>query len=272
MLNARALIPSHDVVFITLDSLRYDVAMAALAAADTPNLAALLEKSMQGGIWEARHTSGSFTYAAHHAFLSGFLPTPVRAGRHPRLFAAAFEGSTSTSAQTFTFVQATLPEALAEQGYHTICVGGVGFFNGLTAVGQALPSLFKEAYWSPSSGVKNPDSAAVQMRMAAEALAQVNSSQRVFLLLNVAATHTPTHFYVAGARRDSVQTQQAALKSVNEALPMLLDALQARGNTLLIICGDHGTCFGEDGYWGHRIGHPLVWTVPYAELVLIGEG
>lgn len=262
MLPARDLIPSHDVVLVTLDSLRFDVAVTALELGEIPNLAALLP----GGVWEERHTSGSFTYAAHHAFLSGFLPTPARPGRHPRLFAASFEGSTSTSPRTFTFEEATLPAALAARGYRTICVGGVGFFNGRTALGSTLPALFQEAHWSPASGVKNPDSAAVQMGKAAERLRA--TSERVFLLLNVAATHTPTHFYVAGARRDSPETQRAALRSVDAALPVLLAALRARGDTLLIICADHGTCFGDDGYWGHRLAHPAVWTVPYAELVL----
>lgn len=264
MLDARELIGRCDVALITLDSLRYDVAVAALEAGETPNLAALLP----GGAWEERHTPGSFTYAAHQAFLSGFLPTPARPGRHPRLFAAAFEGSRSTSPQTLTFEEATLPAALAARGYHTVCVGGVGFFNGRSALGSALPSLFAEAHWSPASGVKNPDSADVQMRVAAEALRALPSEQRAFLLLNVAATHTPTHFYVPGARQDSPETQRAALRTVDAALPILLDTLRARGDTLLIICADHGTCYGEDGYHGHRLAHPLVWTVPYAELVL----
>ena len=33
----------------------------------------------------------------------------------------------------------------------------------------------------------------------------------------------------------------------------------------MIVCSDHGTLYGEDGFTGHRIGHPAVWTVPYAD-------
>ncbi|MFB9993316.1 STM4013/SEN3800 family hydrolase [Deinococcus oregonensis] len=266
MLPVRDLIGQVDVVLLTLDSLRHDVALAALDAGETPHLAALLP----GGRWEERHTPASFTYAAHHAFLSGFLPTPARPGRHPRLFAAAFEGSRSTGGLTFTFEEATLPAALAARGYRTVCVGGAGFFNGQTALGAALPALFHEAHWSPAMGVKNPGSAAVQTRVAAERLRAL--PEKVFLLLNVSATHTPTHFYLPGARRDSPSSQRAALRTLDAALPPLLAALQARGDTLLVVCADHGTCFGEDGYWGHRLAHPLVWTVPYAELLLRGQG
>ena len=84
MLDARALVGTHDVLFLTLDTLRYDVARDALAAGMTPNLA----RWLPGGRWEARHSPASFTYAAHHAFFAGFLPTPAAPGRHPRLFAS----------------------------------------------------------------------------------------------------------------------------------------------------------------------------------------
>ena len=267
MIPARRLIGSHDIVLVTLDSLRLDVARAALAAGQTPTLAALLPPSG----WEERHTPGSFSYAAHHAFLSGFLPTPARPGRHPRLFAAAFPGSGSTAADTFAFAEATLPQALARRGYHTVCVGGVGFFNPATQLGSVLPELFAETHWTPALGVENPDSAARQLEVAAAALDALPAQRRAFLLLNVAATHPPTHFYLPGARRDSPQTQQAALASVDAALPMLLAALRQRGPALLIVCSDHGTCFGDDGYWGHRLAHPAVWNVPYLETVLTQE-
>src|SRR6476619_471224 len=124
MINAAKLIGSHDVVVITLDTLRYDVAVEALAAGLTPNLAAVLP----GGMWERRHTPGSFTYAAHQAFFAGFLPTPASPGRHPRLFAARFAGSETTHEGTAVFDTANWISGLASRGYHSVCIGGVGFF------------------------------------------------------------------------------------------------------------------------------------------------
>src|SRR5262249_22622007 len=56
MLDARSLIGTHDALFITLDTLRYDVARDALAEGRTPNLAALLP----GGAWEERQSPGNF--------------------------------------------------------------------------------------------------------------------------------------------------------------------------------------------------------------------
>ena len=41
MLNARTLVGTHDILLMTLDTLRYDVARDTLAAGRTPNVEAL---------------------------------------------------------------------------------------------------------------------------------------------------------------------------------------------------------------------------------------
>src|SRR5262245_61874964 len=111
------LIGNSDILFMTLDTLRYDAAQEAWKKKRLKTL----EPYLNGRGWEKRHTPGSFTYAAHHAFFTGFLPTPLGPGPHPRLFAAKFAGSLSTVETTFVFEEATLPEALAARNYHTIC-------------------------------------------------------------------------------------------------------------------------------------------------------
>jgi hypothetical protein len=264
MTNARALVGTHDILLITLDTLRYDVAADALRAGRTPNLAAVLP----AGGWEARHTPGSFTYAAHHAFFAGFLPTPTAPGRHPRLFAARFAGSETTDDQTFVFEAPDVVTGLAQHGYHTICIGGVGFFNKQNPLSRALPGLFAESHWSPALGVTDPESTRNQVGLALDLLARVPRERRVFLFLNVSALHQPNCMYVPGATSDTAATQAAALEYVDRQLPPLFAALRRRGPTFAILCSDHGTAYDDDGYTGHRIGHPVVWTVPYAEVVL----
>src|SRR5262249_49265785 len=103
------LIGNTDILFLTLDTLRFDAAQQAWRGGRLKTLAPYLSASG----WEKRHTPGSFTYAAHHAFLSGFLPTPLGPGPHPRLFAAEFGGSLTTVESTFAFGEANLPQALA---------------------------------------------------------------------------------------------------------------------------------------------------------------
>ncbi len=264
MISAHNLIGTHDILFITLDTLRYDVARDLLAAGRTPTFSALLP----GQRWEQRHSGGSFTYAAHQAFFAGFLPTPAQPGRHPRLFAARFPGSETTTEQTYVFDAPDIVTGLAAQGYHTLCIGGVGFFNKLSPLGSVLPSLFAESHWRPDLGVTDPSSTAHQVGLAVDRLGRRPPGQRVFLFMNESALHQPNYYYVPGAAQDSLASHAAPLVYVDSQLPPLFAALQRRAPVLTILCSDHGTAYGEDGYSGHRLAHPVVWTVPYAEFVL----
>lgn len=264
MLNARQLIGTHDVLFITLDTLRYDVARDALAAGRTPNLGA----SLPGGQWEKRHSPGSFTYAAHHAFFAGFLPTPASPGPHPRLFAAHFAGSETTTEGTVVFEESDIVSGLASRGYHTVCIGGVSFFNKQTALGSVLPNLFRESHWSPELGVTSKHSTQNQVQLACEILRSLPRDQRLFLFLNVSALHQPNCIFTPEATCDTPATQGKALEYVDHHLPLLFEVMQLRADVLTILCSDHGTAYGEDGFEGHRLAHEVVWTVPYAEFVL----
>lgn len=261
MLALRSLIGEIDILLVSLESLRFDAA----CLAQTPWLKSWLPA------WEARHSPASFTYAAHQAFFSGFLPTPARPGRHPRLFASRFAGSQTTHPQSWVFEQATLPEALAARGYATICIGGTAFFNRQNALGSVLPGLFQQAFWQPNMGVRSKDSARIQVGKALKAMHELAPGQRLFLFLNLSATHAPTHIYLPGARHESIQTQAAALEYAEPYLVELLTAFGRRGRFLAIFCGDHGEALGEEGYWGHRLGHASVWTVPYAEALIERE-
>lgn len=265
-INANYVVGSYDIAFIVLDTLRYDVARDTLRAGRTPNLAAILP----GQTWEARHTPGNFTYAAHHAFFAGFLPTPISRGHHPRLFAAHFPGSGTTTDRTYTFDAPDIVTGLAAIGYHTLCIGGVDFFNRRSPLGRVLPEMFAESHWSPEMGINSPTSTEHQVRLAVRRLREIPRGQRLFLFLNISAIHPPNACFLPGAKEDTLASHAAALAYVDRQLPPLFDALRRRGPTLLILCSDHGTAYGEDGYTGHRLSHPVVWTVPYAELILPG--
>jgi hypothetical protein len=266
MFDANALVGTHNILFVTLDTLRYDVAHDALLRGKTPNLARVLPE----GRWEARHSPGNFTYAAHHAFFAAFLPTPIPPGLHPRLFALRFPGSETITSRTFVFDAPDIVTGLAGLGYHTVCIGGVGFFNKQSPLGSVLPGLFEESYWDASLGVTSSHSTENQVKLAAEVLKRVPKGQRVFLFLNVSAIHQPNCLFVPGANHDTLETHAAALAYVDRHLPALFTAMQGHGPTLAILCSDHGTAYGEGGYVGHRISHEVVWMVPYAEFVLSG--
>jgi hypothetical protein len=262
-IDARRLVGSHDILMMTLDTLRYDVATAALEAGQTPNFARLLP----GGRWERRHSPATFTYASHQAFFAGFLPTPASPGNHPRLFAARFAGSATTADTTCVLDAPDIVTGLACRGYHTICIGGVGFFNKLTPLGSVLPDLFAESYWDETLGVASATSTERQVALAIDRIAALPDERRVFLFVNVSAIHQPNRLFLAGANSDTMASMAAALAYVDRHVSRLFDVLTTRAPLLAVVCADHGTAYGEDGFQGHRIAHPVVWDVPYAEFV-----
>lgn len=261
--DMNAILATHDLLWIVLDSLRHDVACAALTGGETPHLAQLV------GAWEERHSPATFTWAAHHAFFSGFLPTPVHNPRAARLFAARFVGSQTTGPGTFAFDDAYVVTALGRRGFHTICIGGVGFFNQRTEIGRVFPALFAESHWSPEMGPESRTCAERQFQLAAGRTQAAPKTAPLFLFMNVAAIHPPNRHYRGTPGPDDLASHRAALRNVDAQLPVLREALAARPRpTFFIICSDHGTAYGENGYVGHRLAHDVVWTVPYAEGVL----
>ncbi len=254
-----------DILFMTLDTLRYDVAERLFQAGQTPNFAQYFPQG-----WQKCHAPGSFTFASHQAFFAGFLPTPATGERHPRLFAANFAGSETTTAQTLVFDTPDIVSGFRQKGYKTVCIGGVGFFNKKTALGNVLPSLFEESYWAEQYGVTEKRSTKHQFEKAADIIAAAKQ-QALFLFINVSALHQPNWFYgetVDEAKQDGLETHAAALKYVDAQVPTLFSALQSKRDTFCVICSDHGTAYGEDGFWGHRLAHPTVWEVPMATFIL----
>lgn len=263
-LNIPAIAEHAHVLFITLDSLRYDVAEQLFRNGETPHFQQLFPQG-----WQQCSSPGSFTYAAHQAFFAGFLPTPVNTPKAPRLFAARFAGSETTGTDTLVFDTPDIVSGFAQKGFRTICIGGVGFFNKQTALGAVLPAFFQESYWDITYGVTDPASTQNQFEKAA-ALLDAHSGGQLFLFINVSAIHQPNYFYLQPERTaDTPESHAAALRYVDSQLPILLNALaRQHKDVFCIVCADHGTAYGENGYYGHRVGHSSVWDVPFATTVI----
>ena len=152
-------------------------------------------------------------------------------------------------------------------GYVTIGVGSVGWFNPETITSQALVNEF-EHYYYPG-----------RYHYLEEQLKIINSviekfeDKPLFIFLNIGETHVPYYFKGADWKRENrcepfgenndaeiCRTRQTkCLEFVDEKLKPLLEKFSEAS---ILLCADHGDCWGEDGLWEHGIHHEKVLTVP----------
>lgn len=184
MIDAARIIESGtSILFVTLDSLRHDVAHRTLEEGRTPRLSQLLP----GGQWERRQTPGTFTLPAHMAYFSGFLPKLPQPKQPPRLWECRPPVFKEVPPETFVFDAPSLLDGLALHGYRTVCVGGVTYFSQETPLGSVLPAMFHEAHWRPEFCSPEVDSTRHQVDQAL-AIADQNDGRRpLFLFVNVSA-------------------------------------------------------------------------------------
>ena len=139
------------ILFVCIDSLRYDVAFEEQESGGTPVL-------NRYGRWKKCQAPGNFTYPSHQAMFAGFFP--IEEGvcnmkkRETLFFSADIGMGRKAPAGSYAFRGATWIEGLAREGYDTYCIGGVSFFDKRTDVGRVMPSYFKHSYWKPSFGCR----------------------------------------------------------------------------------------------------------------------
>lgn len=256
----------RDILFICLDTLRYDAAVCEEERGTTPVL-------NQYGPWEKRQAPGNFTYPSHHAMFAGFLPCAYEArnlaDREMLFFPKQIGMGGKAPEGSYGFDGSTIMEGLEKEGYDTWCVGGVAFFDKRSELGKVFPGYFQKNYWNPSFGCGVKDSAKNQVDFLLKRIEKADRERKLFLYLNIDAIHYPNYFYLEGARQDSLESHRAALRYVDGQLGRLFAGWkETRGEAFVICCSDHGTCYGEDGCQFHGINHPVVNTVPYKHFFL----
>lgn len=278
MIDMNQIIGKYHILFVCLDSLRFDVAYEMQENGGTPVL-------NRYGKWRKCQAPGNFTYPSHQAMFSGFLPIDeevLEMKQREKLFFSEDIGMGRKAPKgAYTFQGANWIEGLTKEGYETYCIGGVSFFDKRTDIGKVMPSFFQHSYWNPSFGCKVKESPRNQVDFAVRKISQIASEQKVMMYLNICAMHYPNYFYLnenenSGERAsmeksDSKEAHAAALRYTDQELERLFAAFQKIGDTFVICCSDHGTCYGEDGVWYHGINHPIVNTVPYKHFILEGN-
>lgn len=258
--NMNDVVGNNDILFICLDTLRYDVAKQEEDLGNTPNIS-------KYGKWIKCHAPGNYTFPSHAAMFIGNLPSPAESiplYERERLFVARENTSMGKiHPYSFIFDGSSFVEGLEKVGYDTICVGGVGFFNKRTPINKIFPSMFKESYWNTRFACHIKESFENQIEFIERLMKKKDVNKRVFMYLNIDSIHYPNSFYLEGEREDNIKTHAAALRYVDEHIKKLFDIFEKRGRTFCILCSDHGSCYGEDGYHFHCHSHEIVYTVPY---------
>lgn len=249
------------VLFVTLDSCRYDT----FAAAEAPAMKAV------GPLHRAQAPS-YYTYGSHSAMFVGFTPglahlrQPILNPKWGKLFKLVGGGFPGKGTEAYGLVGRNIVEGFAAAGFRTLGSGAVGWFDPATSTGRHLTESFSDFFYPG-----DPHSLARQLAWLGPRLPGPGD---VFCFLNVGETHVPYWHegapweaadnpclpFGAANRPDTCrERQRRCCEFADRALAPLLAAFR---DATILICGDHGDCWGEDGLWEHGISHPATLTVP----------
>lgn len=249
------------VLFVTLDSCRYDT-FANGAAANIKALAPL----------HKAQSPSYFTYGSHSAMFVGFTPgipgaaQPLLDPKFGKLFKIAGAGFAGKGTEGYTLAGSNIVEGFHHLGYTTIGTAAMAWFDPATPTGIHLSRSFDHFLYAGPYYLRK------QMDWVSRRLAHAKGP--TFTFVNVGETHVPYWFEGADWSPDDnpclpfqnrdraaecARRQTACLEYVDRLLGPLLE-LHREGT--VIVCGDHGDCWGEDGLWEHGIAHPMTTTVP----------
>jgi membrane-anchored protein YejM (alkaline phosphatase superfamily) len=267
----RSMSPSN-FLLLTYDSCRYDV----LVEARTPVLDSFSE------IFSAQ-TPANYTYAAHLSFFVGMLPNVSDDieyyNRFTRQLMGLMEvGETNVAKNALVRLESAwnLPMAFMNHGYQTIGAGAMNWFRQHT-----LSQGFDRFRFTGTDA-----DAQIDFLLGAR-----DADRPFFGFINFGETHAPFSYAgkegvcpvdvrarnirwpprevgPVGRANEAFEHQKLAAEFLDGRLPRLFSGIP--DNTVVVLCADHGECFGEDGYWGHGFNHPQVLEVPLAIFRLDG--
>lgn len=259
------------VLFVTLDSCRYD----AFESARAPRMKAI------GPLYRATAPS-HFTFGSHAAMFVGFTPgvanivAPYVNPKYGKIFKMSGGGFSGPSTPHVQLEGADILEGHRRAGYAVLGTGAVGWFNPDTPTGAVLSRGFDEFFFPGDQR-----SLAAQLDWAHRMIAS-HRDKPIFLFMNIGETHVPYYFEGApwdpdynpcvpfGADNDRGECERRQIACVEFVDSCLGGLIEMFSDGTTIVCADHGDCWGEDGLWEHGIGHPKVFEVPL--LFRIGGG
>jgi hypothetical protein len=250
------------VLFVTLDSCRFDTFRDAAA----PNMKAVAP------FYKAR-APGHFTYGSHAAMFVGFTPSvpglkqAYLDSKFRKLFRLGDVGFRTADPDAFVLNGRSIVEGFKRRDYRTVGTGAARWFDPETETGQLLTADFHRFHYPGNVYSLHSQ---LTFLMAEIAVAR----DPVFAFLNVGETHVPYFFKGAPWSPDDnpcipYQTQDRSLECRMRQLACVefVDAriaplLKMFHHATILLCADHGDCWGEDGLWEHGVSHEATLTVP----------
>lgn len=214
---------------------------------------------------------GNFTYASHAAMFVGFTPGIAERAeafvnpKFGKIFKIAGAGFPGKGTEFITLTGRNIIEGLKREGYLTLGTGAVGWFDPTSETGLHLTQDFDHFYFASGQHLK------AQLEWLSQHL---RSENPCFAFLNIGETHVPYYhegapwdpsynpcvpFSLSNDREECQYRQISCLEYVDRTIAPLLAAFS---DCTIIICADHGDCWGEDGLWEHGIHHEKVLEVP----------
>lgn len=261
---------SPNILLVTLDSCRWDTYANA-------NMAFLNSHCPA----RKAYSQATFTYASHLAMFQGILPsTKERLPYYNRyvkqLIRIANRPTTLDNLICFPLGTEDLITGFRDRGYFTFGLGAMEWFRH-----PHLTRNFDDFVHTGIYGKRQVDLL----------IDKAPRERPFFALLNFGETHDPymighdsqvPHSLVSRARRLNLQnkvfdkegwsSQRDCCEYIDSCLSVIFDHLKNIGrDTIFIVCGDHGECFGEDGMFGHGFYHPKTMEVPLSIFDFNGE-
>lgn len=255
---ANALPKDANIVFITIDTLRYDLGYMGNPRPLSPNLDKLAAKSL---VYDNAYALASYTSKSLGPLMIGRYGSETNRGwMHFNKYPA-----------TDVMVQ----ERLAKAGIFTISVQGHWYFKADTGLGRGFDILDMSAAPARPQGEGDKTVNSEQLSDAAIGLLKQpeRSTQRFFMWVHYLdphaeyVTHADFNFGSSGRAK-----YDAEIAFTDHHVGRLLQAIEASDfadRTIIVVTSDHGEAFGEHGLirhgfelWEELVRVPLIVHIP----------
>lgn len=280
-----------NVLFITLDSCRFDTA----EEANIPTIESL-------GVLRKAYTHATYTVPAHTAFFTGHLPAVFDEPKHPYYSESVSQlwriktGKGKDRESGVLLEGKDILEGYRKLGFYVFGAGGVTQFSD----GSFLRGFFGEDFLYfgrnlDEEPLEQRDEKSFPLNNIGAIVKKIENKENWFLFVNCPETHYPydvgggvpqnihnffPDLYKGLNLRESADTknipddvyadlhkmQIKALEYIDTRIKNLVDALPRSRDILVVICGDHGENFGEvfgdKKRWGHLVPSVEVMEVP----------